>query len=403
MSQWWVERYEDGPKAGAAQLRLAVKDLFDLKGRITGAGSKIVSSRATPAPKDAEVVRLAKRYDVSIVGKSITTELAYAAQGVNPFFGTPTNPNYAGIIPGGSSSGSAVAVALGDVDIGFGTDTGGSVRIPACCCGIYGLKTTANRISKNGVWPLSQTLDSVGPLAPSLALIRSGLELMSGSSIDAAAAPITNVLRISTSSSKVIETTIDLAFAETTRFSVSNLEMDLAKLHEAGTKIMAYEAFRNDGYLLDEGHRMDPWVRRRLEAAGRVGESEYGDALRGTQELSLYYRELLSSSDSMFVLATVPFAIPTIDHAYDFVLNGNTLPFNALGFPSLSLPLPRQLTKDARRLSGLDLPSDKGQGVSAAGESLPVSVQLVGPPGSEERLIESALLFEKLFAATQNL
>ncbi len=167
MSKWWVKRYVSDADLNSEDLTIAVKDLFDMEGEVTGAGSKVVSSWNNKAEVDATTVANAKLSGATVVGKSITTELAFAAQGVNPFFGTPTNPSYPDLIPGGSSSGSAVAVASGEVKVGFGSDTGGSIRIPACCCGIYGLKTTAGRVSTQGVWPLSQTLDTVGPLCMS--------------------------------------------------------------------------------------------------------------------------------------------------------------------------------------------------------------------------------------------
>ncbi len=119
----------DGP-------RLAVKDCIDVAGLPTTVGCPVIAERAGPAAADAPVVSTARRLGARIVGKTNLTELCWSAHGVNTWSGTPVNPLDARRVPGGSSSGSAVAVATGQADVGYGTDTGGSVRIPAACCGI---------------------------------------------------------------------------------------------------------------------------------------------------------------------------------------------------------------------------------------------------------------------------
>ena len=138
----WLEKFTahgDGP-------RLAVKDAIDVAGSPTTLACPVISDQATPAERDAPVVAAARAAGARIVGKTNLTELCRAADGVNPWTGTPENPLDAERIPGGSSSGSAVAVALDEADVALGTDTGGSVRVPAACCGIVGLKTTHGRV-----------------------------------------------------------------------------------------------------------------------------------------------------------------------------------------------------------------------------------------------------------------
>ncbi len=137
------------------QLRLAVKDLIDMKGEITTAGSQYIARTATPATKDAECLALARERGVQIVGKTNLTELAVTVSGKNRYFGTPKNllDGKHKYIPGGSSSGSAVAVKSGMADVAFGTDTGGSIRVPAACCGIMGLKTTYGLVSTKVCFP----------------------------------------------------------------------------------------------------------------------------------------------------------------------------------------------------------------------------------------------------------
>src|ERR1700680_972806 len=143
----FITRYDtSGPG-----VRLAVKDLIDMEGEPTTAGCRAVAATATPAQTDAACLAGARAAGARIVGRTNLHELALGVTGVNPWFGTPVNPLDPGLVPGGSSSGSAVAVATGEADIGYGTDTGGSIRIPAACCGIAGLKTTFGRIPVTGV------------------------------------------------------------------------------------------------------------------------------------------------------------------------------------------------------------------------------------------------------------
>jgi len=141
----------------------AAKDLFDVRGLPTTAGARLLENNI--ASRDATVVRKLARAGMVLLGKTNTVQFAYSGVGINHDHGTPHNPwKPAPHVPGGSSSGSAVAVSAGMAPMALGTDTGGSVRIPASICGVTGLKTTVGRISREGVYPLSWTLDSVGPL-----------------------------------------------------------------------------------------------------------------------------------------------------------------------------------------------------------------------------------------------
>jgi aspartyl-tRNA(Asn)/glutamyl-tRNA(Gln) amidotransferase subunit A len=154
-----------GPLAG---IPISIKDLFDVAGEPTTAGS-IALRDAPPASRDAPIVARLRQAGAVIVGKTNMTEFAYSAVGINPHFGTPGNPYDRACIPGGSSSGAAVSVADGFAVAAIGSDTGGSVRIPAALCGLTGFKPTQARITRDGAVPLSTTLDSVGPLARSVA------------------------------------------------------------------------------------------------------------------------------------------------------------------------------------------------------------------------------------------
>src|SRR3984893_3988021 len=169
------------PAKEKKQLRLAVKDNIDMKGVVTTAGSEYVAKTSQPASRDAQCLRIARERNVQIVGKTNLSEFAVAPSGLNEYYGTPKNPfsKLSRFIPGGSSSGSAVAAADGPVDVTFGTDTAGSVRVPAACCGIVGLKTTFGLVSLKGVLPVEpKHLDTVGPMAKDVAHVVQGMDLL---------------------------------------------------------------------------------------------------------------------------------------------------------------------------------------------------------------------------------
>ncbi len=153
-----------------AGIPVSVKDLCDVAGEVTRAGS-VVLADAPPATRDAVVVQRLRAAGAIIMGRTNTVEFAFSGLGLNPHYGTPKNPwdRITGRIPGGSSAGAAVSVADDMAAMGLGTDTGGSVRIPAALCGLTGFKPTARRIPKDGTFPLSHTLDSIGPIARSVA------------------------------------------------------------------------------------------------------------------------------------------------------------------------------------------------------------------------------------------
>jgi amidase len=166
------------PNPNGQGLRLAVKDNIDIKGVITTAGSEIFSTTHKPAKQDAACLAIARQSNVQIVGKTNLSEFAVSPSGMNEYFGTAVNPLKRNLIPGGSSSGNAVALASGMADVAFGTDTAGSVRVPAACCGIVGLKTTFGLIPLEGCYPVERHLDTVGPMGKDIAHTVEGMELL---------------------------------------------------------------------------------------------------------------------------------------------------------------------------------------------------------------------------------
>lgn len=158
-----------GPLHG---LKFAVKNTFDVAGTVTGAGHPLWAASHPPVEKNAPVIQTLLDAGALLVGKTITTEFAYSLTGINPHYGTPLNPAAPDCLPGGSSAGSASAVASGEVDFALGSDTGGSVRIPASYCGIFGLHPSRGAISTDGLLPLAPTLDTVGWFARSIDMLQ---------------------------------------------------------------------------------------------------------------------------------------------------------------------------------------------------------------------------------------
>jgi aspartyl-tRNA(Asn)/glutamyl-tRNA(Gln) amidotransferase subunit A len=175
----------EGPLSG---LNVAVKDLFDVRGQVAHAGS-LVRKGIAPAAKDAVAVSRLRNAGAGLIGHANMTEFAYSGLGLNPHYGTPLTPLREGCIAGGSTSGGASAVARGVADIALGTDTGGSARIPAAFCGLFGFKATAQTISREGAVPLSHSLDSVGVLTRDVGLLRPVLNVLRDRPLSPSATP----------------------------------------------------------------------------------------------------------------------------------------------------------------------------------------------------------------------
>jgi amidase len=177
-----------GPLTG---IRLAVKDLIDVGGAVTGGGNSDWANSHAEAAADAPCVAALRAAGARVVGKTVTDELAFSLEGENAFFGTPVHPFDPRRLPGGSSSGSAVAVTWNEADLALGTDTGGSVRVPASFCGVHALRPTHGRIALDGVLPFAPSLDTVGWFARDAALLRSAGQVLLGHSRNSATPPLT--------------------------------------------------------------------------------------------------------------------------------------------------------------------------------------------------------------------
>jgi len=353
--------------------RLAVKDLIDLAGLPTTAGSAALEKTAAPADRDAPCMAGARAAGAVIVGKVNLFELAFGASGVNEYFGTPVNPLDPLRVPGGSSSGSAVAVADGDAEVAYGSDTGGSIRIPAAFCGVTGLKTTHGRVSLGGVWPLAPSLDTVGPMARDVAGVAAGMALLEPEfAVDVP--PARRLGRIRPTGIDV-DPAIDLAIdAALARCGLAVTEAALPgwlAAREACGVIIDAEAVESNRALMTDPVKRDllsAEVRARLDGGAAVTPDQLAAARAAQPAWRDAMTKALSEVD-LLALPTVPFYPPLLTGARGVHFTAFTNPVNLSGFPAIALPVPST-------------------------QRLPASLQLIGRPGSEALLLATAAIVE---------
>lgn len=370
----FIERF--GAEAGPGPL-VAVKDLIDVAGSVTTAGCRALSERAEPAARDAPCITAVRRAGGRLAGKVNLHELAFGVSGVNPWFGTPANPRDPGRVPGGSSSGSAVAVALGLAEVALGSDTGGSVRIPAACCGVVGLKTTHGRVPLEGVWPLAPSYDTVGPLAASVAGIAEGMRLLLGSFAPAPPDEVPAAVgRLRLGPSIEIDPVIDAAVDEALRLAeLRSVEVevdDWAVAYRDQQVLLGAEAIESDGRLVEESggagisaETLERLARSAQPAAVLAASRSRHDGFRAS------FAGLVGHH-TVVALATLPFRPPVIGESCAG-FNALTAPVNGAGLPAISIPVP------------------------AAGRP-PVGLQLVAAAGGEELLVSVAARIEAAVA-----
>ncbi|TMM16347.1 MAG: amidase [Actinobacteria bacterium] len=358
-----------------AGVRLAVKDIIDVEGVPTTAGSRALERRAAPAERDAACLAGARSAGARLVGKANLHEFAMLPIGTNPWFGTPTNPLDSTLIPGGSSSGSAVAVATDEADVALGSDTGGSVRVPAACCGVAGLKTTHGRVSLAGVWPLAPSLDTIGPLASNVAGLVLGMQLLEPG-FAPSAVPARTVGRLPTSAHPALEAAIDDALR------IAELEvvpLDWSDF-ETGTTCFSTIYFNEIPDADRELAQADPENVGAdvIQTLGMVDAFRPGlEDARG--KLAGWRSALLALFEEIELLAlpTLPIFPPRLE--------------DVLG--DATLPAAIELTRHVSLFNAAGVPCT-AQPVSVASSKLPGSIQLVGPPGGEELLLATAARLE---------
>lgn len=379
----WPAPQENG------RLRLAVKDLIDMKGVVTTAGSEFLARTSPPAKRDAKCLAIARQRKVQFVGKTNTTELAVAVSGINEYFGTPKNPlsSRRNLIPGGSSSGSAVAVANGSADVAFGTDTAGSIRIPAACCGVVGLKTTFGLVPLDGVYPIAPNqLDTVGPLARTIAGAAQGMDLLQpgfAAKYRQAVVPSATKVRIGRlylpGTSRKVERAVDDALAAA-QFDVVKLDETFReKWNQAQTDATTIAAA--NAWLYDQQFAKEPEVTLRTKAVMLLGRVQYDTAypaaLKRQAEWKAVVNQTLKHVDfiALPTMKNLPPRLPffggTVAFEARVLAMQNTAAVNLAGVPALAVP------------------------VASGDRVIPLtSLQLVGRPRSEAALLNAGRLIE---------
>jgi aspartyl-tRNA(Asn)/glutamyl-tRNA(Gln) amidotransferase subunit A len=375
---------------------VSIKDLFDVAGEPTRAGSKILADEAQPAAADAPVVRRLRAAGAVIVAKTNMTEFALGAIGANPHFGTPGNPRDRARIAGGSSSGAAVTVGDGMAEIAIGSDTGGSVRIPAALCGIVGFKPSRQRVPTTGAFPLSTSLDSIGPLARSVADCAKAFVVMADAVTAGedfaplAAAPLAG-LRFGVVQGFPLENldaTVSQAFAaaterlrhagvRVTHEAISLLD-DMRQVNAYGGIVQPEACAIHRDRLKRRAADIDPNVRVRIERGCAMSAADYIGMLYARERLVRAMDGWLAGFDAL-IMPTAGIVAPTIAEVADpevfaarnSMLLRNTSIGNFFDLCGVSLPLPA---------------------------SLPVGLMLLARNGHDHALLRIAAGVETLFA-----
>jgi len=371
---------------------VTIKDLFDVKGEPTRAGSR-TEVDAPPATADAPVVRRLRAAGAVIVAKTSMSEFAFSGVGMNPHYGTPGNPADRTRVPGGSSSGAAVTAADHMCEIAIGTDTGGSCRIPAALCGVVGYKPSKQRVPTDGAFPLSFTLDSIGPLARSVADCARGDAVIAGEEYTPLKPAAVAGLRLGVPQGFL---TTEWDNTVGTRFGAAR-----KKLSDAGARItdeampLVDEMLKVNGKgglapaeafaihrerLARRANEFDPNVRARIERGGNVTAADYVDMMLARTRMVREMDARLSGFDA-WMMPTTAIVAPTIAementstfNTKNMLLLRNTLTWNFFDNCAISIPIP--------------------------GSGLPVGLMLVCRNGHDRRLFEIAAGIERLFAA----
>ena len=383
------------PRRALEGLPVSVKDLYDIAGRTTLAGSR-QRQGAAPAAEDAVAVARLKAAGAAITGLTNMSEFAFSGVGINPHFGTPHNPCDASVarIPGGSSSGAEVSVALGQAVAGLGSDTGGSIRVPAALCGIVGFKNTQARTPLAGAFPLSFTLDTVCALARSVGdcLVVDGV--LSGAPLAAQARPLAG-LRLALPQTLLLDA-LEPAVAQAFEHALQRLSkagalivplpltelLEIAQINAPGglSPVEAYAQHRDA--MQTQRHLLDPRVAQRIALGEGVSAADYITMLQRRRGWIIRMTQQLQGFDAL-LCPTVPMTAPAVadvaasDEAF-FKTNGlllrNTFAINFLDGCAFTLPC-------------------------QAPGALPVGLMLAAPAGHDAALAGVALAVEHMLAA----
>jgi aspartyl-tRNA(Asn)/glutamyl-tRNA(Gln) amidotransferase subunit A len=344
---------------------LAVKDLFDTAGLRTTYGSAIFADHV-PVRSAEAVMRLEAAGYVD-VGKTNLHEFAYGVTSQNPHFGTVPNPTAPGRIAGGSSGGSAAALAAGLADAALGTDSGGSIRIPAACCGVVGLKPTFGLVPLDGVFPLAPTFDHAGPMARSVADCARMMEALVPGFEASPAGDVTVGVAWDERCDPMVRARVEAAAG-----LLGARPVDFPLPNDVGPMFAREIADVHRDLFAEHADAYGANVRTKVERCLAVTEAEYEAAARRRSEYRERAERALEGFDLLLVptLASVPPPADVDELAVRESLIQFTFPFNTLGWPALALP------------------------AGTAEEGLPASVQLVGRPGDDALVLAAGALLE---------
>jgi amidase len=373
----------------AGCLHIAVKDLVDMVGELTTAGSRAVQESAQPASTDAPFLagirRAASVGRAHIVGKTNLHELAYGGDGMNPYFGTPPNPLDPSRVPGGSSSGSAAAIGFGRADAAIGSDTGGSIRIPAACCGVVGLKTTWGLISTEGVWPLAPSLDTIGPMGATVSALTELMDMLvpGFQKTETATTPAKSVCRVrspgGTAADPLLEAAVDAALLAAGIEMIESPAKWWASAVDLGLTVLIGEAYRTLQHKLPNQELIEPRVSTRIELGAAVSEASLSSALAARNTVRIHMDNEFATAP-LIATTTLPMLAPFVGDAAVFApYTQYTRPANLAGTPAIAVPIP---------LINVD----------ASLSHLRGSLQLMGPAGSEALLVATARRIEAAVA-----
>ena len=356
-----------------AGVSLAVKDVIDVAGTVTGAGNPDFAADRTPAVAHATAVELLVGAGATVIGKTITDELAYSLSGTNVHFGTPVNPAAPGRIPGGSSAGSASAVAAGLCDLALGTDTGGSIRVPASYCGILGWRPTHGAVSTRGVIHLARSFDTVGVLARNPRMLATAAEILLGPSATTSG-PVTSAVRVSELFDAVdtgARSAVTAASEAWVEPGAVALGIDLATAVDAFRVLQGREAWAEHGEWITRVHpKMGPGIAARFAAAARVTAEQVGPAQSVRDRVRAAVVEA-TAGGRLLIGPAAAGAAPPLDDPPDSAAatRTRTLRLTCIaglaGAPVVVLPLARD-------------------------EGLPLGVACLGAPGSDAALMRWA-------------
>ena len=327
---------------GGSGKRVAIKDSIDIAGHPTRSGSRAFAE-APAASKNAEVVDAILDAGWQIVGKTNLHELAFGVTGINDWTGTPINPQAPDRVPGGSSSGSASAVAAGLADIAIGTDTGGSVRVPAACCGVAGLKPTYGRVSRVGAHPLESSLDCVGPFARSMADLIAAMQVICpGFIAQGVPGEGAKVGFLDVACDPHLKACLGAA-ADRAGWLRSHLHLsEFEAAFAAGLTVINFENWAAFGHLTGKG-LIGADVETRLLAASRTTREELAQA-EAVRTAFTHQVDAALEDFAVLLLPTLPTLPPTLSEARagSKAVAGMTplvRPFNLSGHPALTVPV----------------------------------------------------------------